>query len=312
MNYPLLTLTLAALLVSASVPAHAQVVAHHEHEPAATAEAHVFGVTAVDYAIRAPETLPSGWTTLDFTNEGDETHFVFLMRLPEGQTAESYEMAVSSPFAEIDSRLQTGEIDHEGAIGLMMQDLPEWFWQIEFMGGPGYLAPGAASQVTLNLTSGNYVVECYMKTADGSFHAMEGMLRPLTVTEDVSAASAPAADIQITLSNAGIELEGDLTPGTHTVAVHFAEHPEMGFPHDLNIARLDADTEIDAVVGWMNWMNAGGLQPPAPATFVGGIRPMPAGHTGYFTVTLEPGRYLLISEASGYQGVLKEVKISEY
>jgi len=48
----------------------------------------------------------------------------------------------------------------------------------------------------------------------------------------------------------------------------------------------------------MNWTDPKGLITPAPKgiTFLGGVNDMPAGSTGYFTVTLEPGNYTLISE----------------
>ncbi len=38
---------------------------------------------------------------------------------------------------------------------------------------------------------------------------------------------------------------------------------------------------------------------------------MPVGHTGYFTVNVEPGRYLWISESTAEMGMLKEFTVKE-
>lgn len=136
---------------------------------------------------------------------------------------------------------------------------------------------------------------------------MEGMIRPLTVSERQASAPLPAADIRVTLSNFAMAFEGELTPGKRTVAVHAAENPEQGFGHSVHIARLDAGTDVDDVVQWMNWLALDGYRAPAPTRFIGGLHPMPTGQTAYFTVNLEPGRYLFLSEETGAQGVLKEV-----
>ena len=114
---------------------------------------------------------------------------------------------------------------------------------------------------------------------------------------------------QVTLSNFAIDVKGELAPGERTIAVHVAENPEEGFGHSVHLARLEPDTDIQEVVRWMNWFELDGLRTPAPVEFVGGVHPMPAGRTAYFTATVEPGRYLLISEATGAQGVLEEITV---
>ena len=177
------------------------------------------------------------------------------------------------------------------------------------MGGPGLLAPGRAVRTTAKLDPGNYVMECYVKTADGTFHTSLGVAQPITVTEANSGGSPPLADIQITLSNFVISVEGEATPGEHTVAVHFEEHPEFGLGNDVHLVRLDDGMSLDEVVPWMDWMNLDGLREPAPATFLGGTQEMPVGHTAYFTVELEPGRYAWISESTAAQGMVKEFTV---
>ncbi|MDQ4107059.1 MAG: hypothetical protein M3157_07820, partial [Actinomycetota bacterium] len=269
----------------------------------------VVDVTAVDYAFRAPEAIPAGWTTIRFRNDGEEHHMVFMSRLPEGRTVEEYERELSAPFARAWNAIQEGRADQEEALSMIFQAMPEWFPKVEFVGGPGIVAPGVTSEVTMNLEPGNYVLECYIKTPDGEIHYMEGMIRPLTVSERHSDVPTPSSDIRVTLSNFDMAVEGNLTPGRRTVAVHVAENPEQGFGHSVHVARLDPGTDVQEVVEWMNWFALDGLRTPAPAHFVGGMHPMPARQTAYFTVNLERGRYLFVSEATGAQGVRKEVTV---
>ncbi len=60
-------------------------------DEAATQNApYVVGVTASDYTYRGvPDSIPSGWTTLQLRNEGTETHHVGLARLHEGTSADT-------------------------------------------------------------------------------------------------------------------------------------------------------------------------------------------------------------------------------
>lgn len=276
---------------------------------APSADANVFEVTAEDYAFRAPAEIPSGWTTVRFTNQGEEHHFVFMSRLPEGKNLHDYETELSAPYNEVWYAIRDEGIGMDEAMGMLGESLPEWFAAVDFVGGPGIVAPGLTSETTVNLEPGNYVMECYMKTADGEFHQMEGMIRPFVVTEDRSEAMPPQADIQVTLSNFEMAVDGDLTPGEHTVAVHVAENPEAGFGHSAHLARLDADADVNDLVQWMNAFAIDGLRTPAPARFIGGMHPMAAGSTAYTTVTLESGRYVWVSEETAREGVLKEFTV---
>lgn len=274
----------------------------------ATAAA-VIEIVAEDYALDAPDVIPSGWTTIEFENVGEEQHMVFMGRLPEGVSFEQYQTEGQERFNQIWIAIQEGRADFDRAMEMLGEVLPEWFPELRFPGGPGLLAPGLESNVTLLLEPGDYAIECYVKAEDGSVHYMEGMTRPLTVTEERSDATQPSPDIRVTLSNGGMDLAGDLTPGRHIVEVHVLENPEAGFGHSVHFARLDAETTADEVVAWMNWFGMDGMRAPAPADFVGGMHPMGAGDTAYFSVDLEPGRYLALSEATAHQGVLLEFRV---
>lgn len=270
---------------------------------------HVLDVTAVDYAFRAPDEIVSGWTTIRFTNEGEEPHFVFVSRLPEGKTIEDYESRLSAPFSRAWYAVRDGRASPDEALDQLFAELPEWFPAVELLGGPGLTGPGRTTRMTMKLEPGNYVLECYAKTADGEIHYMEGMIRPLVVRTARSDAAPPTADIRITLSNFEMAIDGEPGRGPHTVAVHAAENPEVGWGHSVHLARLDPGTDVSEVVRWMNWFEIDGLRTPAPAQFLGGVHAMPEGHTAYFDVDLEPGRYLLLSEATGHLGVLREFTV---
>lgn len=272
-------------------------------------DATVVEVTAQDYAFSAPATIPSGWTMIRFTNEGEEPHFVFMSRLPEGRTIEHYETELHPAFAAAWYAVRDGGATTDEAMQTLFQELPAWFPELQLIGGPGLASPGRTTETLMHLQPGNYVLECYVKTAAGEIHYMEGMVRPLVVTEQRSTTSPPDPDITVTLANDGMAITGDLTAGRRIVAVHVLENPEVGFGHSAHLARLDADTDVDDIVAWMNWFGDGGLAAPAPAEFIGGVHFMPEGETAYFTAQLEPGRYLLVSESTAHLGVLKEFTV---
>jgi hypothetical protein len=269
----------------------------------------VVEVIAADFTFAMPSEIPSGWVTFEMRNEGREHHFFLLNLLPDGKTLEEYQAEVATPFDSVWHALNTGSVDKAEAGQMLGSLLPEWYASVRQMGGTGLTAPGRTARTTANLEPGLYVMECYVKTPDGTFHTSLGMQRQITVTDTDSGGSAPEADVNISLSNFQILVEGEVTPGEHTVAVHFQAHPEFGLGNDIHLVRLDDEVSLDDVILWMDWMNIGGLRSPAPASFLGGTQEMPIGHTAYFTVDLEPGRYAWIAESTAAQGMVKQFTV---
>ena len=72
---------------------------------------------------------------------------------------------------------------------------------------------------------------------------------------------------------------------------------------------MKPDTDLNEVLQWMDWTNIKGLEPPAPAEFLGGSQEMPVGNTSYFTINLEQGKYAFVSEAVMRKGNLLEFDI---
>lgn len=107
------------------------------------------------------------------------------------------------------------------------------------MGGAGITSPGRSVGTWVRLEPGEYAMECYAQSPEGTFHWELGMLRPLIVTEEDSGLEPPEADARITLSNYDIEVDGSIDTGERTFEVHVAENPEGFLGHDLHFARLD-------------------------------------------------------------------------
>lgn len=276
----------------------------------------VVDVIARGLTLMAPDEIPSGWTTFRFSNESPMIHFVLVERVPDGQGIESQQAQVAPVFQDGLDLLGAGEVD---AALERFGDLPAWFGEIVFLGGPGLTSPGRTSQATVYLEPGTYLLECYVKTG-GIFHSYNpdpsiyGMVHEFTVTDETSEAVEPSATIQIEISTAGgIVVEGELVPGEHTVAVHFVDQTvhENFVGHDIHLVRVAGDLDLGELERWMDWTQAMGLQSPAPAEFLGGTNEMPAGTTSYFTVVLEPGNYAWVSEVPGSaeKGMLKPFSV---
>ncbi|MDH3285831.1 MAG: hypothetical protein OEQ13_13950, partial [Acidobacteriota bacterium] len=174
---------------------------------------------------------------------------------------------------------------------------------------------GRTAETTVHLEPGVYLLECYVKTG-GVFHSYSsspssyGMVHELVVTDEASTAPEPSATLEITLSGErGIEVEGELVPGAHTVAVRFEDQKvhENFVGHDVHLVRLEEDSDLEELAAWMDWTRPNDLETPAPAEFLGGTHEMPPGGTAYFNVRLEPGRYAWIAEVTSplEKGMLK-------
>lgn len=262
--------------------------------------ANVMEVTAVDQTFQAPDSVQAGWITFRFRNTSGMTHFAVVERLPEGIGIDEQQRQAAPVFQQGMDLLNAGKLDEAMA---KFGELPEWFGKIQFLGGPGFLGPGHTEETTVHLDPGTYLLECYVKTA-GVFHSYNpdtsqyGMVHEFQVVGS-SDAPEPEADVHLTISSdQGIRMQGDVTPGRHTFGVHFQDQKryENFVGHDAHLVKLAADTDVNKLAAWMDWTQPDGLEVPAPAEFLGGVNEMPAGSTGYLTVSLEPGHYAWISE----------------
>lgn len=271
-----------------------------------TARNHAFDLSASE--------IPSGWTTLRLDNVSDAAHFAVFERMPEGRTMEDSLREVVPVFQQaMDLILDGNPEDGFAALG----ELPAWYGEVVFQGGTGIVAPGRTAEVTTFLPPGRYVVECYIKAPDGTFHTSLGMIDEIVVTDDPNGAGPPRADVAVTLTEgdgedppSGITIDGVLRAGPNTIAVHVtaADPPVLG--DDLHVVRLDEGTAAEEVAAWMEWSRPDGLMEPAPATFLGGTQEMPRGRTAYVRVELEPGRYAFVSERPADQPMYRTFTVA--
>ena len=303
---PLFAVTLAALV--ACQPADD---AADAAQDTAAADGDAVTVVAKDFEFEAPKTIASGWNRFRFVNESDEQeHFFLLYQLPEGKGFTDYKQGVTDPFISVWNRYDAGELTAEETVAQLGEQLAPWFFETPTAGGAALTEPGVTSEVSLHLEPGTYVMECYVKTPQGTWHNERGMLKELTVSEDSTGASEPEADVELTLSNYEITVSDSFRAGPQTVAVHVTDRPEGFMPHDVNLFRIESDTTtVEEIVAWMDWMDLDQFRAPAPAVSLGGVEHLPPDATGYAHVDLEPGNYVWMSEEYASRGMVHEFRV---
>ena len=244
------------------------------------------------------DTILSGWNTFKYINNSNETHFFLMDKYPNGKTIVDFEKEITPPFQNgMDLIIQgkSSEAFEE------FSKLPEWYSEVIYSGGSGLVSPQKSGLTTIKLEPGNYLMECYVKMPNGKFHTSMGMVKAITVTDKDSGNLSPKETINITISSKeGIVYDKPIAKGKQIFAVHFKDQivHENFVGHDVNLVKINKDTDLEVLEKWMNWAEPNGLMSPAPVgfTFLGGVNDMPAGSKGYFTAILEPGNYALVSE----------------
>jgi hypothetical protein len=255
-------------------------------------------VSSDGFNFTAPESIPSGWTTFNYVNKSDHPHFFVLERMPDGYDVTNSINEVVPAFQEGMYYIMDGDWGNAlAAFGT----LPAWYFNVVIVGGPGIVSAGESAETTVNLEPGTYVIECYVKLPDGTFHTSLGMIDQIQVTNVPNNNVAPKANIDINISSTnGIEIVDEIKPGLRTFAVHFQDQivHEHFLGHDVHLVKLDESADLDALNNWMNWSAPSGLAGHGidGVTFIGGTQEAPAGHTTYFTALLTPGNYALIAE----------------
>jgi hypothetical protein len=275
----------------------------------------VIDVLTLDMEFQMPDTIPSGWVTFRYKNNSPQTHFILIDDYPEGKTLQDTKTYIMPPFDEGMKLINEGKPEEGFAA---FGKLPEWFPEVKFIGGTGLISPNHVAETTQKLNPGYYIIECYVKMSNGMFHGSMGMVKEVIVSDTDSGNTEPKADFAIEISSTeGIVFNDSINAGKHTFSVFFKDQivHENFLGHDVNLARLDENANLDDLNIWMDWSNPKGLIEPAPTgvTFLGGMNNMLAGDKGYFTATLEPGRYVLIAEVpnSASKNMLKTFVVTE-
>jgi uncharacterized cupredoxin-like copper-binding protein len=230
---------------------------------AAPATPNVVTITAKDFAFEAPDSIPSGMTTLVLKNTGTTLHHAQLLRLKEGKTL---------------ADLQAGMKNMKPT-----DPMPPW---IEEAGGVNVPEPGAETSATLMIEPGNYVLLCFVDTPDKVPHVMKGMIKGLTVTPSTKpSAPAPTADVTVTLSDYTFAFSTPLTAGRHTVKIENSATQH----HEFVLFQLLPGKTMDDFAKW-----GATYKGPAPAKAMGGAPGIAPGQSQYVSLDLTPGDYVVI------------------
>ncbi|HXF68661.1 MAG TPA: hypothetical protein VNK89_02545 [Thermoflexus sp.] len=219
-------------------------------------------IKATDYAFDAPAQVNAGLISVRLENDGQELHHAQLARLQDGKTMDDLQAA----FAQ-------GE---QAAIALL-----------EFVGGPSVLDPGKSQEVVLDLKAGNYVILCFVPSADGVPHLAKGMVRPLQVVaaNGQAGAQAPQAVRSVVLKDFGFEMPAEVKAGQQTWEIKNAG-PQL---HEIVIFQL-APGKTMADVGAFLQSPAG----PPPFEAIGGMQALSVGKSAWLVLDLQPGNYVVL------------------
>ncbi len=289
-------------------------------DPAPMEELPVYGnlltITTEQMDLQLPAEIPSGLTTVRYENNSTMTHFVLFEKMPmvDGvqKDLQNTKEEVGPVFGKGMDLINQGKMDEAMAA---FGELPAWYSQIEYSGGIGLTGPSSVTQATFNLQPGTYTLECYVKS-NGKFHSVDGMVAKLVVTDSgvETEAALPESDVVIDVNEDGFLIKGTPTAGLQTFRVNYNHQQvhENFVLHDVNVVRLEPDTNPNEIQFWINWLDPAAFQTPAPATFIGGLQEMSAGRSGLFTVRLQPGEYALIAEVpnSNQKGMFKTFTVT--
>jgi uncharacterized cupredoxin-like copper-binding protein len=223
----------------------------------------VLTITAMDYAFRAPATVPAGVTTVRLVNRGTQLHHVQLNRLEDGRTVQDmlreWKPGVPTP------SYMTGD------------------------GGPTAAMGGQTLEGVVVLQPGRYALICWVPAPDGQLHVHKGMFTQLEVAgnEPVTATPPvlPRADVTITMLDYGYHVPA-MRAGRRVIRV-FNAGPQA---HELVMVRLAPGHTARHAAEWAERGQTG----TAPGAMIGGVAALTPGGVAQFTATLTPGEYALI------------------
>jgi hypothetical protein len=217
-------------------------------------------VLASEYSYQMPDEIQAGTATLTLRNEGAEPHHAQLARLKPGVTQE-----------QLMARLRQ---DPEGAVASLLS----------FTGGPASVPPAGSQEVTLDLAPGDYVMLCFVPSADGVPHLAKGMFRPFRGTASPAEAQPPPAEGEVVLRDFSFTVP-DVDANRTSIKVTNAG-PQ---PHEMVIVRPAEDATLEDVRAFVSTLTG-----PPPFTDAGGMQALDPGASGWLTLDLSPGRYVMV------------------
>ena len=252
------------------------------------ASPNVVSLTATEYSLVAPDTIPAGWTTFRLHNHGTNVHYGHMVRLDPGKTVEELVAAYAEAIRTSGPR-------------------PKW---VTRFGGPGGAAPRDSSSDTQYLEPGNYVWICPVEDDKGTPHFSKGEFKPFVVSDQIVADhdAAPKADMVIRLVDFSFALDTPLVAGQHTIRVENAGAE----PHDLVMMKMMPGKTIEDIRNWLNperarRANQASGPPPSIETLAspgsgGGIAAIAPRMESFIQANITPGEYALFCMATAPDG----------
>lgn len=218
-------------------------------------------LVAREYGYAGPSRVAAGRRVISLRNEGRELHHVQLVKLAAGKQVTDIIAALNA----------TPHIT----------SLPSWAIP---MGGPSAALPGATIESESDLTPGRYVVLCWIPTASGTPHFMQGMMMPFDAVE-VGREPGPTTGVRTTvmLRDFSFKFYPPTRPGRHTIRVE-----NIGSQaHEFLVVRLQPGARVEEVAEW----SAKGQGGEAPVERWVGVAALAPSKSAQLTVDFEPGRY---------------------
>lgn len=229
----------------------------------------VVRLVAREFAFTVPKRIAPGLTRIRLVNRGKVPHYARIVRLDSAKTLSdvlAWRRAGTRP--------------------------PAWFVPV---GGPAPVSPGDSADAAVVVQPGRHIVLCTYPTAGGkSVHLDSGMVRELIVAEAPDSTAAPPnakvddleSDSEIILGEYGFSPQPTLKAGYRRFRVTNAGL----YAHQVLLARLPDGVSDRAELAWFR-ENYVATRPGRPN---GGLLEVAPRETGWFAVSLRPGKYVLI------------------
>ncbi len=231
--------------------------------PAASTAPAAVTFKGADFSFEGPESIPAGLTTINFQNIGKEWHHIQLARINDGVTMQQLDEAMKK--------------DSNAALGM-----------VNLVGGVAALDPNGNGSVTLKLQEGQYLLLCFIPSADGVPHLAKGMVRPLTVKGAGVAATEPSADITVDMKDFHFTMPAEVKAGKQVWKV-VNNGPQ---PHEIALVRLADGKTLEDIYAWYAKPEG-----PQPFSMAGGMQAISSvGGSGFINLDLKPGNYVAICD----------------
>jgi len=219
-------------------------------------------ITANDYTFGVPAQVEAGLVSVTLKNEGQEPHHVQLARLNDGVD-----------IAQFQEALQTG---------------PEAFDLVTWAGGPATVDPGASQTVTVDLTTGTYLLLCFVPDHEGTPHMALGQLASMEVVEPAEPranVSQPKAGKVVKMLDFSYVLPAEVNAGSQVWEIV----NEGDQPHEINLIKLANGKTMDDVAAFMH-----APQGAPPFSNAGGLQGIDPGESGWLYLDLTAGTYVAL------------------